>query len=682
MATNSTIPLATDKDDSNTFRVLPHETSIWAPIHCIHSVFLELEGAISAFSKRQSTKYKQVQGNGRKVDDHKSTDHNPSNLKFQVNMNVNTNTTMDINMNINANKSKLNPNNITRKEVESLKFELKLLDEKNKKLSKLNKDLQQEITTLGAKYQSQYTNLKQKMVKQFEDYKLKKTQQVVTLQSQLSHFRSAGRNALNDVELKQIRKDNERLSTHNAELITKHNKLMDKIAAMQLAMEYSKTRYKTLQSKYDLETFNYDKYQADIGALKEQILQKENIIDHSHQIVNSLLKNTISDLIPYNEPLNEIEGSHNAVTHKHSIDRSLIRMDALKISELIAWQNYATKFHLAMDLLSEYELTSRRSRNRMKNVVFMLGEKVKSLNIHNLTPSELIHLSRDLKQSFESIASEQHLKEYELSNSRKEFMKHKTLAPPILTPMMSPFVHSVGDDDVLPQSAPIDDHQYAISFSSMASLSMLDIMNPPEHLSRNVSLHSLSPSLDGTESMIAKHRTKSGSIKGSGLRLLTDQDTLKSYLDPKQKKIRQRTNKHGISRSLSHQALSHNKPGKTGKKFNHYSAFNNTRNRKSGKRHNKNPSNSSISQSRSIYGYHDSQRSSRTRKDNRSITSLSALSVEDDDTDTVVLVESPRLENHYNSDLAIDEGLENDDSHAALLNNKVLSNDILSFFAM
>ena len=53
----------------------------------------------------------------------------------------------------------------------------------------------------------------------------------------------------------------------------------------------------------------------------------------------------------------------------------------------------------------------------------------------------------------------------------------------------------------------------------MRSLSMMDIQ--PGNFSRNQSLHSLSPSLDGTESIIAKHRKKSGTIKGSGLKLLT-----------------------------------------------------------------------------------------------------------------------------------------------------------------
>ena len=73
--------------------------------------------------------------------------------------------------------------------------------------------------------------------------------------------------------------------------------------------------------------------------------------------------------------MSEIEGNHNELTHsKHSINRNVIRLNALKVSELLSWHNYSTKFHLAMDILSEYELASRRSRSRMKNVVSMLGD--------------------------------------------------------------------------------------------------------------------------------------------------------------------------------------------------------------------------------------------------------------------------------------------------------------------
>lgn len=87
--------------------------------------------------------------------------------------------------------------------------------------------------------------------------------------------------------------------------------------------------------------------------------------------------------------LHEIEG-RRAITKSHPLPRSVLRLDAVKINELVTWHNYARKFHLAMELLAEYELSSRRSRSRMKNVVSMLGEKVKALNVTNLTSSELI----------------------------------------------------------------------------------------------------------------------------------------------------------------------------------------------------------------------------------------------------------------------------------------------------
>ena len=106
--------------------------------------------------------------------------------------------------------------------------------------------------------------------------------------------------------------------------------------------------------------------------------------------MDSLLKNTLTELIPYKAPLNEIEGPHNLGTYNKNINRSIMRINALKTSELVAWYNYLNKFYHSIDVLNEYELSAARLRSRMKNVVSMLGEKVKSLNIHNITASELI----------------------------------------------------------------------------------------------------------------------------------------------------------------------------------------------------------------------------------------------------------------------------------------------------
>ena len=534
------------------------------------------------------------------------------------------------------------------------------MEEKNKNLNSLNKDLQNEINTLKAKYQSQFIDLKSKMFKQLEEYKKQRQGSQSSLESEINRLRNINRNSLkNNVEIKHIIKENEQLSFDNNQLKKKQNKLIDEISQLQLNILYYKTRYKALESKYDLETFNYDKYYSNISDLKEQIIHKQSIINYSSQIINSLLKNTICDLIPYQISLNEIEGKHNLLTNnKYSITRNIIRLDALKVSELLSWYNYSNKFYSAIEIITQYELISKRSRSRMKNVVGLLGEKVKSLNIHNLTPSQLISLSRDLKQSYESISSQQHLKEYELSNQRKQFMQQSSLnninnnnnnnnnkTPITLSSPLLPTISrgiSIGNNISLGNDN-YDDHNYGISFGSMVSLSMMDIQ--PGNFSRNQSLHSLSPSLDGTESIIAKHRKKSGTIKGSGLKLLTDETTLSQYLDPqkvesdnKERHDRQKslstshnrnTSNRSISRSHSHRVAKSNRNSplgtKTGK-FAHYSAFTNSRVKKSTSTRNTSTRNTSTRNGIRHHKHLSRGGNSSRHKKNSSISSNKSLS--------------------------------------------------------
>lgn len=107
-----------------------------------------------------------------------------------------------------------------------------------------------------------------------------------SLQSEITKLRSINRNSLKqNVEAKHIIKENEELSADNDKLKHKQNKLIDEMSEMQLNILYYKTRYKALQTKYDLETFNYDKYHSNISDLKEQLLQKQSSIEYSAKIV-------------------------------------------------------------------------------------------------------------------------------------------------------------------------------------------------------------------------------------------------------------------------------------------------------------------------------------------------------------------------------------------------------------
>jgi len=601
------------------------------------------------------------------------------------------------------------------KQIESLQYEIKLLEEKNANLCSLNRDLQKEVSTLRAKYQSQFDDLKSKMIKQMNEYKKQRQDSFASIQTEINRLRQEKQTALKSTTaLKHMVKENEQLSAENNELKQKQNALVNDLAALQLNIQYFKTRYEALQNQFDLVTFDYDKYTANLQELKEQLLHKQHVIDYTTKIVDSLLKNTVCDLIPYSVPLNEVEGQHNDFTHKqHALRRSIIRLDALKVSELVTWFNYANKFYSVMDILSEYELISRRERSRMKNVVSMLGEKVKALNVRNISPSQLVALSRDLKQSYESISSEVHLKEYELSAKRKEFLKQIVTANTMM--------------GVSPQTHDAHDHTYNVSFSSMVSLSMVD--TPNGRAERTQSMHSLSPSLDGTESTIGKHRKKSDTIKGSGLKLLTDEDTLNKYLTPQRKEMKEARemsqtasvsvtdDAHQREKSLS--MNTRNKP--TEKMYTHYSAFNtnnpgsryNANPPRSHRSHRTNRSHQSLQRAKSTQAHYknsslssNGHRSRRRNNSNVSIKSISTLSGigdndsnyggdgDDDDNASVVYhsspVDTPVAPTHTQHQAGHGIPMFNPTSNATLdEDNEVsdhsetqLSNDILSFFAM
>ena len=162
---------STTTSHSNPFHIIPNEEPLWSPIHSMDTIFSELEEAMTPFIKSKRNNNTMATKSINKNNNNNTASSSTTN--FQVNMNMNANNgvggTMDINMNITNNH-----HNLTRKEMESQQFEISLLQQKKKTLSKLNKDLQKEIMLLKAKYQSQCIDLRTKMLKQFEDYKKQK----------------------------------------------------------------------------------------------------------------------------------------------------------------------------------------------------------------------------------------------------------------------------------------------------------------------------------------------------------------------------------------------------------------------------------------------------------------------------------------------------------------------------
>lgn len=214
---------------------------------------------------------------------------------------------------------------------------------------------------------------------------------------------------------------------------------------------------------------------------------------------------------------------------------------------------------------------------------------------------------------------------------------------------------------------------------------MLDLV-PGTASSRNQSLHSISPSLDGTESLITKQALlKSSSIKGSGLKLLTDQDTLNQYLDPQSKApvaARQKSQSHSHSHTQSHTHLrghsisSSRSMRKSSERpmtaYAQYSAFNGRSNgRSNGKRR---------------------ARGHRSRQDNVSVSSvnsaLSTLSGADPELREQYTELTQKMESFDHKDAA-----EQDQAQAIPIFSPIiseehsaepqeLSTDILNFFAM
>lgn len=240
-----------------------------------------------------------------------------------------------------------------------------------------------------------------------------------------------------------------------------------------------------------------------------------------------------------------------------------LRLSDERIDDLLCWHNFQLRFYQCLDIIEGYQLSSQRSRIRMRNVVSMLGEKIKSLNINDLEPLTLIVLSRDLKKSFESIASEQHLKEFELSTHKQRLLLHSltsmnrmeienhlsVLKKRIMNSSSYSSMLMMGSDTSLCSNC---SHRKRRT-SSIRSTNGMGSSDSRHHY-RNMSYSSLasitsvsclSPSLNGNEdtNIISQHKKKrTFSLSGSGLKLLTDPATLKSYLQPITSRIKNTLN--------------------------------------------------------------------------------------------------------------------------------------------
>jgi len=696
----------------NALPVISDDPLLWKPIRSAMHIHAKLEDALSTFHKSDPARSAPNIG-----DETKSTDHSSNNgVNFQVNMNVNgPNAPTNLNINITSNNNNNNNHSADNSSLshhmhsprymKALLHRCQTLQANNEHLMAVNKDVQAQRNMLTAKYESQFTEMQSKVARQLEEYKL----QCNALRAEIRRLSST---PASSATATTINSEQQQLISDNQRLHEQHTKLLQEKITLDLNLSYYQMRCKVLQTQVDSDAFDHDRYQLQLGELKEQLLHKDTMLASHSFLVDSLLKQTVAEFIPYSSAMNEAEGgNHNEYTyHQHTLQRNVIRLDALKTSELSTWFSYAQKFFATMEMLSEHESISRRQRLRVKNVVNMLGEKIKALNVDNLSQTELVTLSRDLKQAYDVISSEQHMKEYELSMQRKELLRNMpmtTMSPllPSLPQQQSALALSQGVSAAsLVEEHDDDDHE-PLSFASMSLIEMQPGANGTGN--RNPSLHSMSPSLSRVDSVIAKHRKKSETIKGSGLpqvqvqsRLLTDQDSLNWYLNQQKGKKESHhhkdvvVNKEAVASSPrlcdhsssprvhngSHHVLNPKSPVhaksssalNTVDKYSHYSAFNTTRS-------NKRP--------RSIR---------QNKKQNDSMTSLSALSSvggdcieydDDDDASSVGSALSPREERpekrvafdtpNPTLQVTLEENKESNDN-----DETALSADILSFFAM
>ena len=249
------------------------------------------------------------------------------------------------------------------------------------------------------------------------------------------------------IAISQLQTEIQRLYKENESLKEKCVLNEQNIENLTFDLQFYQSRCDQLSNKVHSELITFDKYQSDLMDLKQELLQKDSLMTHSTTLINLILKNTFVNIVTPNS--NETTNMTTSGTSNNSNSNSntkgnsnsssnnseegtnandkLLRLNYEKIDDILGWHNFLIKFHQCIECIDQFEKASHRSRQRLKNMISIHSEKLKNLNLRNITHVTLKEFSNKMKSSFDGILSEQHLKEFQLSTEKQKLLESTTV---------------------------------------------------------------------------------------------------------------------------------------------------------------------------------------------------------------------------------------------------------------
>ena len=189
----------------------------------------------------------------------------------------------------------------------------------------------------------------------------------------------------NYVTMSQLQTEIQRLHKENETLKAKCDANDQTIENMTFDLQFYQSRCEQLSNKLDSELITFDKYQSDLMDLKQELLHKDALMTQSSTIVNLVLKNTCINTEMSNNNGNDQKTNNESNNNNNEAKDSILRLSYDKIDDILSWHNFMIKFQQCVDLLDQYERASHRSRQRLKNMISIHSEKLKNLNLRNIS---------------------------------------------------------------------------------------------------------------------------------------------------------------------------------------------------------------------------------------------------------------------------------------------------------
>lgn len=293
----------------NNFKIQPNSILEWKAIKSWTNLLQSLSEC-DILQTRDEHKTRQTYGEPSFSNNSNTTITNTNSAPVQVHLNMNmTTNTMNMNMNI----TNTNANNSTNGQVNEQKWlhlqrELETISMKNEVqkakieiLNDSNHELEKELLDLKNNHSQHLLDMQSKMHFIFDEYKVQSQNTNKLLKLEIHRLKarmqrkgssplpsSPSPPSLSAKEkIAKLRKEIKELMIDKQALEISQKKKFDDYTRSQFDIQYYNARYKALEVKYDLELFAMDKKRSIIMEIKQDLIHKDSILLHAHQMVHT-----------------------------------------------------------------------------------------------------------------------------------------------------------------------------------------------------------------------------------------------------------------------------------------------------------------------------------------------------------------------------------------------------------